>query len=102
MDWGIVRMTEEQSIPIEKVLQSKGRVKILKIIAEEGELNISEIGRRARLNNRAMHSHLKFLIQADILQEKKFGRVRIYRFRIELVKVRAIKNLFNIWENSEM
>ncbi len=87
---------------IEEVFKSKGRIKILKILAEEGELNISEIARRAHINHNSTRYHLNFLVKANILQEKKFGRIRIYRFRIENIQVRAIKNLFEIWENSKL
>ncbi|MFX1487494.1 MAG: hypothetical protein ACFFBS_10475, partial [Promethearchaeota archaeon] len=45
-------------IPIEELLSSKGRVKIIKILAMAGELNISEISRRARLNHEATAQHL--------------------------------------------
>lgn len=91
-----------EKLPIEDVFQSKGRIKILKILAKEGELNISEIARRAHINHNSTRYHLNFLVKANVIQEKKFGRIRIYRFRIENIRVRAIKNLFEIWENSKL
>lgn len=91
-----------EKILIEDVFQSKGRIKILKILAVEGELNISEIARRAGINHNSTRYHLNFLVKANVVQEKKFGRIRIYRFKIENIKVRAIKNLFEIWENSDL
>lgn len=84
---------------IENVLLSKGRVKILKILADKGELNISEIARRTQLNYSSTRNHLNYLAKTNIVQEKKFGRIRIYRFRIEHLKVRALKTLFDLWEN---
>lgn len=92
----------EKKLALEDVFQSKGRIKILKILAKEGELNISEIARRAHMNHNSTRYHLNFLVKANILQEKKFGRIRIYRFRKESIRVRAIKNLFEIWENSKL
>jgi DNA-binding transcriptional ArsR family regulator len=50
-------------ISIEEIFSSKGRVKIIKILVEEGELNISEIGRRASLNHNTTLQHLNFLIE---------------------------------------
>ena len=88
---------KKEKLAIEDVFQSRGRIKILKILANEGELNISEIARRARINHNSTRYHLNFLVKTNILQEKKFGRIRIYRFKIENIKVRAIKNLFAIW-----
>ncbi|NVM54421.1 MAG: winged helix-turn-helix transcriptional regulator [Candidatus Helarchaeota archaeon] len=92
----------KEKFAIEHVFQSRGRIKILKILATEGELNISEIARKAHINHNSTRHHLNFLVKANILQEKTFGRIRIYRFRIENTKVRAIKNLFDIWENSNL
>jgi len=89
-------------VVFEEIFQSKGRIKILKILSEEGELNISEIARRAQINHNSTRYHLNFLVKANIIQEKTFGRIRIYRFKIEDMKVRAIKNLFEIWGNSNL
>ncbi|MFX0162631.1 MAG: winged helix-turn-helix domain-containing protein [Candidatus Hodarchaeota archaeon] len=83
--------------PIEEVLSSKGRVKILRLLAEEGELNISEIINRTRLNHTITLKHLDQLAKAGIVQEKKFGRIRIYRYCIEQSRARALKNLFQLW-----
>ena len=92
----------KESLVLEDIFQSKGRIKILKILAKEGELNISEIARRAHINHNSTRYHLNFLVKANIVQEKKYGRIRIYRFKIEDMKVRAIKTLFDIWENSNL
>ncbi len=85
---------------IDEIFSSRGRIKVLLILAKEGELNISEIAKRANLNHGSCSNHLKFLANKNILQEKVFGRIRIYRFRIENVKIRALKNLFDLWESS--
>jgi len=85
-------------ISIEKIFSSKGRVKIIKILVEEGELNISEIGRRARLNHSTTLQHLNFLIKTGLIQEKKFGRIRIYRLKEENIKAQALKSFFTLWD----
>ena len=61
---------------IEEIFSSKGRVRIIKILSEAGELNISEIARRAELNYTTTNQHLNILKGADLIQEKKFGRIR--------------------------
>ena len=48
-------------VSIEDVLSSKGRVRILRILSEIGELNISEIARRAGLNYATTNQHLLIL-----------------------------------------
>jgi predicted transcriptional regulator len=96
----VIKEKVKEKLALEDVFQSKGRIKILKILAIEGELNISEIARRAHINHNSTRYHLNFLVKSNVLQEKIFGRIRIYRFKIEDMRVRAIKNLFDIWENS--
>ncbi len=80
--------------PIEEIFSSKGKVKILKILALEGELNISEIARRAELNHSSTLAHLKSLESIGIVEEKTFGRIRIFRFKEEDPRAKAIKQLF--------
>lgn len=91
---------EENSL--EKIFSSKGRIKIVKILAQEGELNISEIAKRAKLNYFTTNKHLNFLEKVGLVQEKIFGRIRIFRFKAENIKAQAIKNLFEIWENNKI
>ncbi|WXG40713.1 MAG: winged helix-turn-helix domain-containing protein [Candidatus Freyarchaeum deiterrae] len=91
---------EENSL--EKIFSSKGRIKIVKILAQEGELNISEIAKRANLNYSTTNQHLNFLKKVGLVQEKIFGRIRIFRFKAENIKAQAIKNLFEIWESTKM
>jgi len=93
---GVVEL--ERGKKLEQVLHSKGRIKILIILAKEGELNISGIARMAKVNHNSTSFHLNFLTEAGILQEKRFGRIRIYRFMVEKPRVKAIKNLIDIWE----
>ena len=83
---------------IEEVFASKGRVKIIKILVQEEELNISEIVDRARLNHKSTLNHLKFLTKAGIVQEKIYGRIRIYRIKFEDYRVKAIKKMIDVWE----
>ncbi len=83
---------------IEEILSSKGRVVILKTLAEMEELNISAIARVANLNHGTATQHLNFLTKAGLLQEKRFGRIKIFRYRTESLKARSLKKLFEIWQ----
>ncbi len=84
---------------IEDVLSSRGRILILKTLAEMEELNISAIARVANLNHSTTTQHLSFLTKVGLVQEKKFGRIKIFRYKIENVKARSLKRLFEIWKN---
>ncbi|MBS7246954.1 MAG: winged helix-turn-helix domain-containing protein [Candidatus Jordarchaeales archaeon] len=83
---------------LEDVFSSKGRVRVIRVLAKAEELNISEIARRANLNYRATNNHLKALRNAGLIQEKRFGRVRIFRFKSENTKALALKQLVEAWE----
>lgn len=85
---------------IEDVFSSRLRVKILKILAQVGELNVSEIARRLRVNYKTTNGHLKILEDEDILQHKVFGRIRLYRFNGHSSKAKAIQNLMETWEHA--
>lgn len=84
-------------MPVEDVLSSKGRVRILRILAEIGELNISEIARRARLNYATANQHLKVLEDNKLVKHKNFGRIRIFRFNENNSRGKMIKALIDGW-----
>ena len=85
---------------IEEVFSSKGRVKILKILAKIGELNISEIARRAGLNYTTTNQHLLVLEDHGLVRHKKFGRIRIFRFDEENPRARMVQKLIEFWEQA--
>ena len=82
---------------VEEVFSSNGRVKILKILVDLGELNISDIARRAGLNYTTTNQHLSVLEEAGIVRHKNFGRIRIFRFNEESPRARMIRDLVNRW-----
>jgi predicted transcriptional regulator len=85
---------------IETVFSSKGRVKILRILVEIGELNISEIARRAKLNYTTTNQHLQVLETSGIVRHKNFGRIRIFRFNNENPRAKSIKELIEEWNTN--
>lgn len=85
---------------IEEVFSSKGRVKILRILAEIGELNISEIARRAGLNYTTTNQHLQVLENFNLVCHKTFGRIRIFRFNEENPRAIMIRQLMEFWEQT--
>ena len=86
--------------PIEEVLSSKGKIKILKILTNFDELNISEIVRRAQLNHATVTQHLNYFKTIGIVEEKAFGRIKIFRLSPEDAKVKIIRDLVESWEHS--
>ncbi len=84
---------------IEDVFSSRGRVKILRILVEIGELNISEIARRAGLNYATTNQHLEALENYGLVQHKKFGRIRIFRLNEANSRTKMIKEIMETWAN---
>lgn len=86
-------------VAIEDIFSSRGRIKILKELAMATELNISELCRRVDLNHSSTKSHLEVLLHSGLIEEKKFGRIKIYRYKIEDLRARSLRSLFNLWES---
>ncbi len=85
---------------VEDVFSSKLRIKILKMLMQVGELNVSEIARRLSVNYNTTSKHLKVLEDEGILQHKVFGRIRLYRFNEHSPKAKGVQNLIEAWEHA--
>jgi len=83
---------------IEEVFSSKPRMKILRLVARLGALNVSDIARRIKMNYSTTNQHLKLLEAEGILQQRVYGRVRMYRFNEVSSKAKAVQNLIDTWE----
>jgi DNA-binding transcriptional ArsR family regulator len=88
----------ESTVEIEEVFSSKPRMKILKLIARLGALNISDVARRINLNYTATNRHLELLEAEGILRQKVYGRIRMFRFNEVSPKAKAVQNLIETWE----
>jgi predicted transcriptional regulator len=86
---------------IEDVFSSKSRMKILKLIYKLGQLNVSDVARRLKLNYVSTAEHLQVLESEGILQERTYGRVRMYRFNEGSAKAKAVQNLLDAWEQGK-
>jgi CRISPR locus-related DNA-binding protein len=84
----------------EEFFSSKLRMKILKVLVQFGELNVSEIARRLGVNYNMTSKHLKILEDEGIVRHKTFGRIRLYRLNEHSPKAEAVQKLFEIWEHA--
>lgn len=85
---------------LEEVFSSKPRMKILKLVAKLGELNVSDVARRLGLNFSSTSRHLQVLEAEGILQQRTYGRIRMYRFNQASIKAKAVQNLIDVWEEA--
>jgi len=86
-------VSEEVDV-LEEVFSSRGRVKVLRVLTQLKELNISEIARRTNLSHTAVERHLEKLKQLGLVTEKRFGRIRIFRFNSKNPIASAVEELF--------
>jgi predicted transcriptional regulator len=84
---------------VEDVFSSRIRMKILTILNNVGELNVSEIARRLKINYVSASKHMKILEDEGIIQHKMFGRIRLYRLNEQSSKTKAVQNLIDVWEH---
>ena len=82
-------------------MSSYGRTKVLTIMLETGELNISEITRRSGLSHSATARHLEFLTRLGILTEKRFNRIRIFRVDQGSLMAGALMRFLSDWKEAE-
>jgi DNA-binding transcriptional ArsR family regulator len=84
-----LRRTE---VDAEELLGSRGRIRVLRVLAESGELNISEVGRRTGMNYTSVERHLNRLREMGLLREKRYGKIRIFEALFNSVTVRFERN----------
>lgn len=97
----INKKNDIKKLALEDVLSSRGRVRILKLLAELDELNVSAISRNISLNHSAVKEHLKFLCKSGLVREKKFGRILIYQYDNSNILAASLKQLFSVWEEKQ-
>ena len=83
---------------VEDIFSSRVRMRILKVLAQIGELNVSDITRRLDVNYQTTARHLDVLEAEGILQQKKFGRIRLYKLNERSPKTKAIHTLLDAWK----
>ncbi len=77
-------------------LNSKARIKVIRTLALNNELNITKIMKNTNLNHTKVKEHLEFLKNINFIQEKTFGRIKIYRYKEENLKAHCVKKLIEL------
>ena len=91
-------MPEKPSLA--NVLSSSGRIKILTVLSNVGELHLSEIARKTDQSYSATDRHLQELSEASIVEEHDYGRVRMFRLNLENPRVKILRQLILEWDSS--
>ena len=63
---------------------------------------MTEIARRTSQSYTATARHLEQLVEAGVIQEKNYGRVRIFRLRVDSERVKRLRELIMEWDEPEV
>jgi DNA-binding transcriptional ArsR family regulator len=69
------------------LLGSRGRIKVLQVLTESGELNVSEVARRTGMNYTSVDRHLERLKGMGLIAEKRYGKIRIFKVTFSTLTV---------------
>lgn len=86
---------------VEDVFCSRLRMRILKLLVQIGELNVSQIARRLGVNYETTFGHLQLLEDEGVLMHKTFGRIRLYRLNETSPRTKALESLLDVWEKEK-
>lgn len=84
----------EYRIDIEKILGSKSKIKVLKILIRYGTVPLSYIRKNVNMNYRDLKFFLGELEKANIIREHDVGGVKIYEVNKENHRAKLLKELF--------
>jgi len=79
-------------LDVEELMGSRGRIRVLRVLSESRELNISEVGRRTGMNYTSVERHLKALRDMGLLREKRYGKIRIFETTFKAINVSFERN----------
>ena len=86
---------------LDRVLSSSGRIRILELLSEVEELHLTEIAKRTEQSYSATERHLDELSEAGIVEERDYGRVRVFRLNPVNDKAGIVRELVHKWNKSQ-
>ena len=91
-----MRTRRSVQTPLEEVLSSKGRVRLLILLSRHHEMNVTGLAREAGLSYETTIGHLTALLEKGVVKEERVGRLRMFSMDEETPIGRKIKGLFSI------
>jgi DNA-binding transcriptional ArsR family regulator len=93
-------LAEENSPPLDKILSSSGRIRILALLCEVEQLHLTEIAKRTVQSYRATERHLDDLRLAGIVEERDYGRVRVFKLNLSNDHTKLLHELILKWNHN--
>ncbi len=91
----------DQIPPLDKVLSSSGRIRILTLLSEVEELHLTEIAKRTEQSYSATERHLDDLSKAGIVEERDYGRVRVFKLNQANNHAKLLQDLILKWNHNQ-
>ncbi len=66
-------------------------MRILRYILREGQANITRLARDLGVHHRVIRKHMERLVEKGIVEERVYGRMRLYLANLKDPKVAALK-----------
>ncbi|MBM1154721.1 hypothetical protein DRN94_002440 [archaeon] len=92
------KLPEPKRLPLERLLSSAGKTRLLLSIAQYREITISKLIRLSRMNFREASRFIDFLKRIGLVEERRYGRVRIISIKQRLF-FDKLNELSEIWES---
>ncbi|MEM2929628.1 MAG: hypothetical protein QW797_02060 [Thermoproteota archaeon] len=77
----------------EEISSSVSGSRIFWKLFRNGEMSLSEIIRQTNLNHRIVKKKIGRMVEAGLVKEKSFGRIKIYMINQENPNIRMLLNL---------
>jgi DNA-binding transcriptional ArsR family regulator len=87
--------------PLDRVLSSSGRIRILTLLSDIEELHLTEIAKRTDQSYSATERHLDDLSKAGIVEERDYGRVRVFKLNQTNDRAKLLQELILKWNQAQ-
>jgi DNA-binding transcriptional ArsR family regulator len=94
-------LAEEKGAPLDRILSSSGRIRILAVLSGVEQLHLTEIAKRTEQSYSATERHLDDLSKAGIVEERDFGRVRVFKLNLTNDRAKLLHELISKWNHGQ-
>jgi DNA-binding transcriptional ArsR family regulator len=91
----------EKGPPLERILSSSGRIRILTLLSEVEQIHLTEIAKRTEQSYSAAERHLDDLSKAGIVEERDYGRVRVFKLNLTNNRAKLLQELILRWNHNQ-
>ena len=96
--WVNVELPDNDAII--KIISSKGKLKILRLLLQEGQANITKIVRETGLHYNLALKHLDELKKLNIVEEIRVGRLRMFSLKFDNPRALTLMEILRALEEA--